>query len=428
MLANIEDLLTQLGLPLGEGALGALALALAALLLVLCAAISFFIAKRLLLRIVSAAVARTKTDWDDRLLRHKVFFWLAHLTPGAVLFRFAPGVLEGAPLAASGIRAGAQVYMVVVGLLAIDAFLNAVLEIYDTFPVARQVPLKGLVQVAKIVLYLTTLLIVIATFLGKSPIALLSGLGVLASVLMLVFKDAILGFVAGIQLSTNRMLSKGDWLEMPSFGANGDVLDIALTTVKVQNWDKTITTVPTYALITHSFKNWRGMSDSGGRRIKRSIAIDMSTIQLCTAEMIERYSEIRYIAAYVERKRRELSEWNDAQGIEDTNIVNRRHLTNVGTFRAYLVAYLEAHPAIRQDMTLLVRQLAPTPDGLPIQIYCFTNDTAWARYESIQADIFDHILAIAPKFDLRVFQHPSGGDLAGFSRRLSGSPEPRREA
>jgi len=414
MLETIEGLLTQLHLPFGGRALGALALAAAVLLLVVGAAISFFIAKKLLLRIVSAAIARTKTDWDDRLLRHRVFFWLAHLAPGAVLFRFAPGALEGAASAVAGIRAGAQVYMVVVGLLAVDALLNATLEIYDTFRVSHQVHLKGLVQVAKIILYLTTLLIVIATLLGKSPIVLLSGLGVLASVLMLVFKDAILGFVAGIQLSTNRMLSKGDWLEMPSYGADGDVLEIALTTVKVQNWDMTITTVPTYALITQSFKNWRGMSESGGRRIKRSIAIDMSTIKLCTAEMIERYSKIRYIAAYVEDKRRELGEWNDAQGIEDTSIVNGRHLTNIGTFRAYLVAYLESHPAIHQEMTLLVRQLAPTPDGLPIEIYCFTNDPAWVRYESIQADIFDHILAIAPEFDLRVFQHPSGGDLAAL--------------
>ncbi|MEL7061160.1 MAG: mechanosensitive ion channel domain-containing protein [Acidobacteriota bacterium] len=423
MLESIESLLTRfLPVNLGERALGALAVGAALLLLAVLAALSYVVAKRLLLRVVAFAVARTKTDWDDRLLRHRVFFWLTHLAPGAVLFRFAPTVLEGAEGLGAGIRIGAQVYLIVVGLLVVDALLNALLEIYNTFSVSREIPLKGLVQVAKIVLYLTTLLIVVATFLGESPIVLLSGLGVLASVLMLVFKDAILGFVAGIQLSTNRMLSKGDWLEMPSYGADGDVVDIALTTVKVQNFDKTITTIPTYALISQSFKNWRGMAESGGRRIKRSVVVDMGTIRLCTEGMIERYSEIRYIAAYVERKRRELREWNAAQGVEHSSIVNQKHLTNVGTFRAYLVAYLKNHPEIHQEMTLLVRQLAPTPDGLPIEIYCFTRDTAWARYESIQADIMDHVLAIAPEFDLRVFQRPSGGDLAAASRHFGDPP------
>ncbi|MDH3745602.1 MAG: mechanosensitive ion channel family protein, partial [Acidobacteriota bacterium] len=250
-----------------------------------------------------------------------------------------------------------------------------------------------------------------ATLLGKSPVFLLGGMGVLASVLMLVFKDPILGFVAGIQLSTNRMLSKGDWIEMPSYGADGDVIDIALTTVKVQNWDKTITTVPTHALISDSFKNWRGMSESGGRRIKRSAYIDMNTIKLCTREMIERYSKIRHIADYLETKQRELRDWNEKQGIDDTNIVNGRRITNIGTFRAYLLAYLKNHPQINQEMTLLVRQLAPTPNGLPVEIYCFSGDKEWAAYESIQADIFDHILAVLPEFDLRTFQNPSGSDF-----------------
>jgi len=207
------------------------------------------------------------------------------------------------------------------------------------------------------------------------------------------------------------MVAKGDWIEMPSHNADGDVIDIALTTVKVQNWDKTITTIPTYALIASPFKNWRGMSESGGRRIKRSINIDTSSIKLCTPEMLERYSKIAYIAEYIERKRQKLAQWNEQHGIDMNDAVNARNLTNVGTFRAYILAYLENHPQINQEMTLLVRQLEPGPDGLPIQIYCFSADKRWTEYERIQADIFDHILAIASEFDLRIFQHPSGGDF-----------------
>jgi len=396
---------------LGENAAVAVGLAVISLLLVLLAAAAFFVAKRLLLKVAAAVVKRTKTDWDDRLLRHRVFFWLAHLAPGIVLFLLAPIALRGAEQLIAGVRAAALIYMIVVGLLAFDSLLNAALEIYSTFPVSKQVPLKSFVQVAKIVLYIAAIIVILATLLGKSPVFLLSGMGVLASVLMLVFKDPILGFVAGIQLSTNRMLSKGDWIEMPSYGADGDVIDIALTTVKVQNWDKTITTVPTHALISDSFKNWRGMSESGGRRIKRSVYIDMNTVKLCTREMIERYSKIRHIADYLETKQRELRDWNEKQEIDDTNIVNGRRMTNIGTFRAYLLAYLKNHPQIKQEMTLLVRQLAPTPNGLPVEIYCFSGDQEWAAYESIQADIFDHILAVLPEFDLRTFQNPSGSDF-----------------
>ena len=409
MLEQLNQFIQQFGL--GERAEVAVALAVISLLLVLLATAAFFVAKRLLLKVAAAVIKRTKTDWDDRLLRHRVFFWLAHLAPGIVLFLLAPIALQGAEQLIAGVRGAALIYMIVVGLLAFDSLLNAVLEIYSTFPVSKQVPLKSFVQVAKIVLYIAAIIVILATLLGKSPVFLLSGMGVLASVLMLVFKDPILGFVAGIQLSTNRMLSKGDWIEMPSYGADGDVIDIALTTVKVQNWDKTITTVPTHALISDSFKNWRGMSESGGRRIKRSVYIDMSTIRLCTREMIERYSKIQHIADYLETKQRELRDWNEKQGIDETNIVNGRRITNIGTFRAYLLAYLKNHPQINQEMTLLVRQLAPTPNGLPVEIYCFSGDQEWAAYEAIQADIFDHILAVLPEFDLRTFQNPSGSDF-----------------
>ncbi len=409
MLEQLMPLIRRFGL--SENAAAAVGLATVSLLLVLLTAAAFFAAKLVLLKVAAAMVRRTKTQWDDHLLHHRVFFWLAHLAPGIVLFLLAPVVLEGLEQLIAGVRGSAQIYMIVVVLLALDSLLNAALEIYSTFQISKQVPLKSFVQVAKIVLYIAALIVILSTLLGRSPVFLLSGIGVLASVLMLVFKDPILGFVAGIQLSTNRMLSEGDWIEMPSHGADGDVIDIALTTVKVQNWDKTITTIPTYALISNSFKNWRGMSESGGRRIKRSIHIDMNTIRLCTPEMIERYSKILYIADYLETKQRELETWNREHGIDDSNIVNGRRITNVGTFRAYLLAYLKNHPKINQEMTLLVRHLAPSSSGLPIEIYCFSADQEWAGYESIQADIFDHLLAVLPEFDLRTFQNPSGSDF-----------------
>ena len=365
----------------------------------------FFIASRIVLRIVVRIALKTKAEWDDKIVRNRALFWVANLAPAIVIYLLAPTALRGWDTAIQIVLGAAQIYVILVALLALDALLNATLEIYDDFPVSREVPLKGFVQVAKLILYLLAAIVVISTLLSKSPVYLLSGMGVLASVLILIFKDAILGFVAGIQLSANRMLAKGDWIEMPKYGADGDILEVALTTVKVQNWDKTITTIPTYALITDSFKNWRGMSESGGRRIK----------YVCSPEMLERFKRIKYIAAYVEEKSRQLAKWNEERGIDMSDAANARHLTNVGTFRAYIQTYLENHPQINQDMTLLVRHLEAAAQGLPIQIYCFCRDKVWANYERIQADIFDHILAIAPEFDLRIFQNPTGSDFRAFS-------------
>ncbi len=377
--------------------------------------IVFFISSRIVLGIVERIALKTKVQWDDKIVRSKALFWAANLAPAIVIYLLAPTALRDWDGAVQIVLGMAQIYMILVALLALDALLNAALEIYNDFPVSREIPLKGFVQVAKLILYIVAAIIVISTLLRKSPVYLLSGMGVLASVLILVFKDAILGFVAGIQLSANRMLAKGDWIEMPKYGADGDVLEVALTTVKVQNWDKTITTIPTYALITDSFRNWRGMSESGGRRIKRSIYVDLNTIKRCTPEMLERFKRIKYIAGYVEEKNQELARWNRERGIDMSDVANARHLTNVGTFRAYIQSYLENHPEINQDMTLLVRHLEAMAEGLPIQIYCFCRDKAWANYERIQADIFDHILAIAPEFDLRIFQNPTGSDFRTLS-------------
>ncbi|MFA9407924.1 MAG: mechanosensitive ion channel family protein, partial [Candidatus Dadabacteria bacterium] len=251
--------------------------------------------------------------------------------------------------------------------------------------------------------------------IGQSPAFFLGGLGAMAAVLMLIFKDPILGLAAGIQLSANKMVRVGDWIEMPKYGADGDVIDISLTTVKVQNWDKTIITIPTFALVSEGVKNWRGMSESGGRRIKRPIFIDMTSVKFCTLEMIEKFSKIQYLSNYVLDKKKELSDFNEQRNIDNTVLVNGRRMTNLGTFRAYLVSYLRDHPKINKNLTFLVRQLDPGPTGLPIEIYVFSSDQVWANYESIQADIFDHVLAVIPEFDLRVYQNPTGSDFQNLA-------------
>lgn len=383
-------------------------------LIIVISVLTNFLVKRPLLAVLTNLIARTQTTWDDTFLEKKVLNQLAHLAPAMVIYVMAPLALEGHEDPIRFTTAAVEIYMILVGILVINAFLNAVLDIYRTFDVAKEIPIKGFVQVAKIVIYLVGGIFIVCILMDKTPLVFLSGLGALTAILLLIFRDAILGFVAGIQLITNKMLSRGDWIEMPKYGADGDVLDVALTTVKVQNWDKTITTIPTYALISNSFKNWRGMQESGGRRIKRSIYIDVNTIKLCTEEMLGRFSKIQYISEYIEMKKEEVNAHNTASHVDETSVVNGRRLSNIGTFRAYVIAYLKNHRMINQDMTFLVRQLAPTEHGLPLEIYVFCKDIVWANYEAIQADIFDHILAVVPEFDLRVFQHPTGSDFKEF--------------
>ena len=305
--------------------------------------------------------------------------------------------------------------MLFVAVLTIEAFLSSVVDIYHSYDTSRKFPVRIIVQVAKILLYAVIGIIILSTVIGKSPAFFIGGLGAMAAVLMLIFKDPILGLVAGIQLSANKMVRVGDWIEMPKYGADGDVVDISLTTVKVQNWDKTIITIPTFALVSEGVKNWRGMSESGGRRIKRSIYIDMTSVKFCNKEMTEKFSKIKYLSDYIQGKEKELSEFNSQKNIDDSVLVNGRRMTNIGTFRAYLVSYLKDHPKINKNLTFLIRQLDPGPNGLPIEIYVFSSDQVWANYEAIQADIFDHILAIIPEFELKVFQNPTGADFQNLA-------------
>jgi len=378
--------------------------------------ITNFVARRYLLTGLNYIIAKSSSKWDDMILQQGTLTRMAHLAPALVIYVLTPTAFEGFDAAIDIIRGATLIYMIFILMLVLDSLLNSAEYIYQNYRASKQIPIKSFIQVLKIVLYFLSAIFVISILLNKTPVYLLSGVGALAAVMMLVFRDSILGFVAGIQLAANKMVSVGDWIEMPKYGADGDVLEVALTTVKVQNWDKTITTIPTYALISESFKNWQGMAESGGRRIKRAINLDLSTIRFCDEEMLERFAKIQYISEYIESKKLELADFNRATNVDNASLANGRRMTNIGTFRAYVQAYLRNHPQIHQQMTFLVRQLRPTEHGVPMEIYVFSKDQEWANYEAIQADIFDHILAVVAEFDLRVYQNPTGADFRALSR------------
>ena len=388
------------------------------ILLALLAFVVDILVKRILLNVVTRFARRTRTDWDDMLIDRKVFQRLAHIAPAIVIWRLAPAVFQTDTMVAFT-RHAVEIYLLLAALLVTDALLTSVNDIYQKFEVSRRIPILGYLQVVKILITIVVIIMAISIVIDKSPVLLFSGLGALTAVILLIFKDSILGLVAGIQLVANDMVRPGDWIEMDKYGADGDVIEITLNTVKVQNWDKTITTIPTYALISDSFKNWRGMSESGGRRIKRSVYIDVGSIRFCTPEMIEKFSRIQVLKDYIARKQKELAEYNQTHGIDESELVNGRRMTNIGTFRAYLVEYLRRHPKIHQEMTFLIRHLQPTDKGLPLEVYVFSNDQVWANYEALQADIFDHIFASLPQFGLRPFQSPAGSDIAALGDALS---------
>jgi miniconductance mechanosensitive channel len=381
------------------------------LFLVILALLANFIAKQLIRYVVHPIIKRTTIKLDDLLIEHNVIVRFSHLVPAAVIHFLAPSLFAGHDELLAVFGLVVNTYLVIIVLFVLDGVINLIRAIWEQGEFGHRYPAKSFAQASKLVINLIGLIFILSAMLAKSPIVLFSGLGAVTAILLLIFKDAILGLVAGFQLSVNHMVMVGDWIEMPARGADGDVIDVSLTTVKVQNWDKTITTIPTYALITDSFKNWRGMSESGGRRIKRSIHIDMRGIRFANEEMLKRYQGIRLLRPYLETKLKEIQDHNANVGEDANELVNGRRLTNVGTFRAYCVAYLRNHPKVHQDMTLLVRQLSPNPQGLPLEIYVFTNDIAWGRYEDIQGDIFDHLLSVMPEFGIAPFQAPSGADL-----------------
>ncbi|HYX10116.1 MAG TPA: mechanosensitive ion channel domain-containing protein [Bacteroidales bacterium] len=414
ILVQLRDWLISLGLDkYTSSAINAFAILL---IIILLAYLADIIAKKLLRSVILTMVRRTKTTWDDILLEKKVFSRLAHLAPALVVYYTIDYSLDAFPTLKNIIHTGVYIYMLVIGLLVLDSLISGLHDIYMTLPISKNRPIKGYVQVFKIIVYFLGIIFVLSILLNKSVLTFFAGLGAMAAVLILIFKDSILGLVAGVQLSANDMVRLGDWISMPNHNADGNVIDISLNTVKVQNWDKTISTIPTYALVSESFNNWRGMEESGGRRIKRSINIDMKSVRFCNDEMIARFKKIKYLKEYIEKKQQELSEYNRKQEIDESVLVNGRRMTNLGTFRKYLEEYLKHHPKIHNDMTFLIRHLTPTEKGIPLEVYVFSNDQAWANYEAIQADIFDHIIAVIPEFGLRVFQNPTGEDFA----RLAG--------
>ena len=372
--------------------------------------------KNVVVRAVQTIAKKSSVTWDDTLIKHKVISRLVQIVPGLIIFSgvsFVPDLPESLVELIRNIAIG---YMVLMLTMALTAMLSAANSIYSGMPIARTRPLKGFVQLLQIVVWIVGAVLIIAALLDRSPLLLLSGFGAMTAILLLVFKDTILSLVASVQLTAQDMVRVGDWVEMPQFGADGDVVDVQLHTVKVQNWDKTITTIPTHRLISDSFKNWRGMSETGARRIKRAIDLDVSSIRFQRADEIEKFKRFVLLKDYIAEKERELKDYNASLGPEFDESVNQRRLTNVGTFRAYAFNYLKNHPRIHKDMTLMVRQLAPGPEGLPLEIYCFTNTTVWAEYEDIQADIFDHLLAVVSEFGLRLYQKPAGADLMALGK------------
>ena len=386
-------------------------------LLLLAAAVSYVVVRFILGRLLKKATKLTETKWDDILVSRGVFGQLAYLAPALVLYLG----IDQYPGIADVVRRIISAYVAINVVIILNRLLSAGQDIYLLSAVSEKRPIKAFVQLAKLVFWVIGMVVVVSALLDKSPWGILTGIGALAAVLILVFRDTILSFVANIQIHTGDIVRKGDWIEMPECGADGDVIEIALHTVKVRNFDKTIVTIPTHKLIDGSFKNWRGMQDTGGRRIKRSLLIDQTSVRFCDDGMMARLHRIRLLKPYLKAKQMEIESANTGLADSGDNQlpVNRRSLTNFGTFRAYVKAYLDENTKVRADLTVMVRQLAPTSEGLPLEIYSFSNDTDWVTYEGIQADIFDHLLAALPDFDLRVFQTPTGRDLQMLQRRVN---------
>lgn len=405
----LKGFLTKIGL--GDSVSNFISETISLLTLLLIAILVYILVVYLVKKFIHSFINKSSSKKDDILIKNNVFKRLCLLIPAYMIRHFIVVAVPSYPTLSSTIILFTKIYEVFIYSRVLDAILTTLNDIYDTYEISKSKPIKGFIQVMKIIIYIICILLVIAILTNKQLSNILIGLGTLSAVLMLVFKDPILGFVGGLQLTVNDMLRIGDWIVMDKSKADGEVLEIGLTTVKVQNWDKTITTIPTYTLISDSFTNWRGMEISGGRRIARSFVIDVDTIKFCTPEMLERYKKFQLVAKYIDDKENEIRLYNKQNKIDDSNLVNGRRQTNIGIFRAYLSEYLNNSPYINQDMTHMVRQLAPTEYGIPIQIYAFSSNKEWVSYENIQSDIFDHVFAVVGMFDLKIYQKPSSNTL-----------------
>lgn len=406
----LENILSKLGL--SEGASNFIAEGISLVTLVLSTLLIYHLVLFIIRKTIYIFIEKSASKKDDILIKNKVFKRLCLLIPAYLIRYNIEAAIPSLSALSSTIILFTKIYEVFIYSRVLDAILSTLNDIYDTYEISKSKPIKGFIQVLKTIIYIVCILLIIAILTDKELSNILIGLGTLSAVLMLVFKDPILGFVGGLQLTINDMLRIGDWIVMEKSKADGEVLEIGLTTVKVQNWDMTITTIPTYSLISDSFTNWRGMENSGGRRIARSFIIDIDTVKFCTPEMLERFKKFQLVTQYIIDKEKEIEEYNKANNIDDSNLVNGRRQTNIGIFRAYLNAYLANCPFINKGMTFMVRQLSPTETGVPIQIYAFSSNKAWISYENIQSDIFDHVFAVVTMFDLKIYQKPSSNSLA----------------
>ncbi len=387
--------------------------AISLIAIVLGAILANFIAKKIIVATLVRIAKKTNTQWDDYLIHHKVFHKLSHLAP-ALIIQFTIGVAlyDYSPKLSDFIEMLTQVYILIAGLLVATSFLNAAHDMYQSLPMSKNRPIKGYIQIAKILVYFFGAIIAISILFQKDPTNLLLGLGTSAAILLLVFKDTILGLVASVQVSANDMVKLGDWIEMPSRNADGNVIEISLHTVKVQNFDRTITTIPTYALVSESFVNWRGMQESNdGRRIKRSLFIDMKSVKFCTPEMLEKFKKVHYIKDYIAQRSAEIEAYNEATEADTNILVNGRRMTNLGVFRKYMEQYIYHDSRINSDAVSVIRYLQPTERGIPVEIYCFSKEKNLVEFEGVIADIFDHTLSVVGYFELRIFQNPTGDDF-----------------
>ena len=415
----LYDLLHRKGL--AESTSEWLSILINAALVVLVLVVATLIIRRILLSVSRTWIKANRFRWDDALLRNNFLDRLSWFIPILLAHLSIDALLPVESTAYLILKRMMMLFFVIAGVTSVTALLATVSDVYRNIKPKQADVLQGFLDAGKIITYIIGVIFAVSIFSGMSPWGIISVLGGMTAVTMLVFKDTILGFAASIQLTATDMVRVGDWVEMASYGADGDVISISIHTIRVQNWDKTITTIPTYALVTNSFKNWRGMSESGGRRIKRALYLDASSIRFLSEEEVDKFTRFELLKDYIAGKQGDLLQHNERIG-HAADGVNYRRLTNIGTFRAYLKAYLRHHPKVKQDLTLLVRQLPPTERGLPIEIYVFSKDQAWANYEAIQADIFDHLLAVIPEFGLRVYQQPAGSDF----HSLAAAPAPRQ--
>ncbi|MCH2403575.1 MAG: mechanosensitive ion channel [Thaumarchaeota archaeon] len=380
-------------------------------LLAITSYLSFKITRKFLIHFIIPQINKSKTKLDDILVKNHLFLRISYLIPILIVNNFAYIIVNNTPIGIFTVELVINILIVLVFSRIIDSVLSSITDAYSKR--YEQIPLKSYIQIVKIFILILSGLLIISILSGVPPWALLGSIGAISAVLLLIFRDTILSLLANLQITSNKLLQLHDWVEAPAFGADGNVIEIALHTIKVQNWDKTITVIPTHKLIDSSFKNWKGMQRSGGRRIKRAINIDITSIKFCDESMLSQYEKIDLLSSYLKEKKKSLiqSNKNKTYSRDSSSILNSRQLTNIGTFRAYIVSYLKNHEKIRQDMTFLIRQLNPSESGLPIEIYVFANDNNWANYENIQSDILDHLVAATSYFDLRIFQNPSGHDL-----------------